>query len=563
MAKLYDKSSILDFYRRRFNRLFPAYALTILLTTSIGYFLLVPVDYGQLRDQVVAASLFNSNIFYWNQNSYFDKSAFNPLLNLWSLGVEAQFYLITPFLFAFVRRSKVVFFSVFLLSLIACLMIQMVSPKTSFFWMPLRIWEFLIGAWIAWNGVSSIESSSLKTQILRTVPISLLILTPIFLRIHPQSTGSLLFGHPAIPALTITVITGLVLRFGIPIGILKSYPGNTLCRIGDWSYSIYLVHFPTIVFFNYKPFGGTQLTIEDELQFILAVLSFATLSLFFYRYVEKRYSNFFNQLISSVFLWSIIPITALIFGVLNLNKYSYSDINIFGAWTDRDTYRCGKLFRVLNPKDLICPLTTSGTANDLNQKVLLVGDSHADSIKSVFANTVAKYGIQTYFTVSNNPLMGGPDSDKLIAVALRNKIDVIVIHYSNIYKYQIITQELVKFVELANANKIKTFLIGPVPSYEVHIPEAMFEDKEKLFKFKKTFDQHNTKTEEYLRFAKHLEGLGVTRFEPADFLCPSRGVCLISTSTMRPYYFDSGHLTLSGAYVLKPLFIELFQTARN
>ncbi len=259
MAKLYNKNTVIGFYKRRLDRLFSGYIVTILSSLAVGYFILIPVDLSQLLDQSVAASLFASNLFYWNQNSYFDKAAFNPLLNLWSLSLEVQFYVLVPFLYRGIRNRPWALFLIFLLSITSCFIVQAISPKTAFFMMPFRVWEFLIGAWVAWYPATNFPWLEHHKRFFQILLLSLLSAFPFLVDLKPDATGTILYGHPALPSLVITLLTGAVIRIGIPSKLTTKGIGWALSRSGDASYSIYLVHFPVIVLCNYIPFGGTRL----------------------------------------------------------------------------------------------------------------------------------------------------------------------------------------------------------------------------------------------------------------------------------------------------------------
>lgn len=89
--------NILHFYARRIRRIFPELIVVLLATLAMGWLFLFPDEYERLGRHVIAGSLFSSNFLLWSEAGYFDvASARKPLLHLWSLGIEGQFYLLWP-----------------------------------------------------------------------------------------------------------------------------------------------------------------------------------------------------------------------------------------------------------------------------------------------------------------------------------------------------------------------------------------------------------------------------------------------------------------------------------
>jgi peptidoglycan/LPS O-acetylase OafA/YrhL len=555
MAKLYCGYSTLAFYKRRLDRLFPAYAFTILLTLSVGAFFLVPIDFSQLYTQSIGGLFLVSNILYWSQVSYFNADAFNPLLNLWSLSVEAQFYLIVPLLYPLIKLRKSIFFLIFITSLCSCFVIQSISPKTSFFFMPLRIWEFLIGYWFAWNNILFVPESKQKNKYYQALILLSLIVFPIAINLKPDSTGTILFGHPAVPALVTTLLTGMAIKFGIPHKFLYSIGGKLISKIGDYSYSIYLVHFPIIVLLNYTPFEGTKLAFDSLSLMITAIILTFIVGTLSYTYIEKSNSALLSHTKFKIFICLLILILAFILNKINLSRYNLTEKNISLAYIDRDTYRCGKIARFTNPFGITCQIS----ATNKDGGVLLIGDSHADSIKRSFSRAASEDGISTYFVVSNDPLTGaGPDENQLIEEAKKLNIGSIVIHFSNVYDRENVRRSVLNLVKMARANNIKAFFIGPVPTYNISVPQAMFFHIEKSGPYPGLQVKNHNKSKDYLDFKSSLEAMGVKIFDPTVLLCPTiKSGCLYSTSDSRPFYFDSNHLTITGSNFLMPLFEKI------
>lgn len=91
--------SFVEFYIRRINRIFPALLLVLITCFAFGWFVLLSDEYKQLGKHIAGGAGFISNFIFWNESGYFDNVAeAKPLLHLWSLGVEEQFYIIWPLL---------------------------------------------------------------------------------------------------------------------------------------------------------------------------------------------------------------------------------------------------------------------------------------------------------------------------------------------------------------------------------------------------------------------------------------------------------------------------------
>ncbi|MCI5158941.1 MAG: acyltransferase, partial [Candidatus Electrothrix sp. AUS1_2] len=246
MAVLYDPDKKKNFFSRRALRLLPAYFVVTLLVIIVSTFTVTPNESKQVLEQSVYASLFASNIGFLLQDSYFSKSQFSPLLHLWSLGVEIQFFLVIPILVYFFQKHSSFLWLIALSSLGACFVIVELSPNASFFMMPMRLWEFLIGYGAAkYFSVDGNIQTATKKQFIGSIFFFVILSIPIF-KVDGQAF-SILTGHPGIHALLITVSTGFVLACGLPKQLENSYIGSLLEVIGNYSYSIYLVHFPAIV----------------------------------------------------------------------------------------------------------------------------------------------------------------------------------------------------------------------------------------------------------------------------------------------------------------------------
>jgi peptidoglycan/LPS O-acetylase OafA/YrhL len=388
MALLYKKGEAKNFFERRAKRLLPAYFATVILTLFASLFLIFPSELGQVNTQAIYSLFFSSNIGFWMQSSYFNKADFNPLLHLWSLGVEIQFYLIVPLLVWFFRKSKFFLFLALLGSFATCVFIVGISPKTSFFMMPLRMWEFLLGFVVAYyltiNGVIKYKNFSW----LGCIGLLVLCVIP-FVNIDGEALNRLQ-AHPSFYALLVCISTCLVLAFGLPKILENNAISEVFVKIGDYSYSIYLVHFPIIVLYLYTPFSGTKLYPESAIDKAILLILIIIFSFLMYNLVEKR--KFGN--IGKVYLTSLVSLL-LLTGANRIvpEMYNQQDQNIFNSLNDRSTYRCGKIVRITDPNAISCKINTEYFA----QSILLVGNSHADAIKTTLSSVAMQHKYNTYF----------------------------------------------------------------------------------------------------------------------------------------------------------------------
>jgi peptidoglycan/LPS O-acetylase OafA/YrhL len=557
MAKLYDKGTVIDFYKRRIDRLLPAYSLMVVAVSVCAFFILIPADFLQLYEQALASIFFVNNIHFWNQNSYFDKTAFNPLLNLWSLSVEAQFYLIVPFLYPIIRKRKMLLVAVFCVTLSACLFIQTISPNTSFFLMPFRIWEFLVGAWVAWYNQEGKENHSQNTTI-QTLFLFLMVVSFFLVPLKPES-GTLVLGHPSLIALWIVFLTGAIIFLGMPKSFEASVIGRSLSKIGDYSYSIYLIHFPVIVLWNYKEFGGTILSASNNLTLSFIVLTILALSFVSYQLVENKYAKIFRVNSARITLLGFIALSSTLMFHLNENRFNESEKNIFSAMTDRTKFRCGEYYSKLNRNKPFCKLNDLGDGD--GGRILLVGNSHADSIKESFLKVAEKNGATLYFVAQNDPLFGNRVNSKIIIDEAGSlNIKLIAIHFSlGVYDHMESRSQLSYLIDLARIADIRVVFIAPVPVYDVSVPQAMYSSKGRSYDIGFNRDGHYKKTIGFRSFSKNIIESGIPIYDPAEIFCPLNSNCIFADSNLKPYYFDDAHLTLTGAALLEPLFDKVIQ----
>lgn len=273
-----------NFYERRIRRIFPALFVMLVVTLAIGAWLLLPSDLERLGNSTIATLLFGSNILFWRQRGYFDTSSdFNPLLHTWSLAVEEQFYIGLPILLLLIhryarRRLRVTLLAVALLSFAACVGMQQLRPAATFFLAPFRAWELMLGALLAVGAAPAITRRGVLEG------LSLLALLVLLGSVLWTPAGQEFPGwHAAVPALA----TAALLHTGGQGESLvrRCLQWQPLVYVGLISYSLYLWHWPILVFFRYQramePLSLAQGLLLAGVAMLLAAAS--------YRWVESPF----------------------------------------------------------------------------------------------------------------------------------------------------------------------------------------------------------------------------------------------------------------------------------
>lgn len=273
--------TLLGFYRRRALRILPAYVAVILSVAAVGALLLLPSENHSLGLTIAAASAFVSNIYFWKVTNYFNPdSAFEPLLHTWTLSVEEQFYIVLPIflliVWRFCRSWLALLLAAAVLGSFALSVWGVTRFETAaFYLLPFRAWEFAIGGLLACLG-GFVPRGAVLREIGTAVGFLLAIAG--FVLLGPKSV------FPGVNALL--PVLGAVLLIACAAGtrigaILESAPAVFFGKI---SYSLYLWHWPLIVF--YKMRFGSILGPLDQVVIFASSVALAYLS---YRFVEQPF----------------------------------------------------------------------------------------------------------------------------------------------------------------------------------------------------------------------------------------------------------------------------------
>lgn len=237
--------SIREFYVRRIRRIFPALIAVVAATLLFGWYVLLHHEFTQLGKHITAAATFLSNLVLWNESGYFDNDhTTKPLLHLWSLGVEEQFYLVWPVMLAICSRKRggiVAFLSITLgASFVYGLYATYNAPAEAYYSPVTRFWELACGGMVAYV-LSGREQPVPARALLSAGGIVLLVLGCVYI------DGQTAF--PGAWALLPVAGTSALIMAGNEGWINRHLLGNPLmARIGLVSYPFYLWHWPLLSF---------------------------------------------------------------------------------------------------------------------------------------------------------------------------------------------------------------------------------------------------------------------------------------------------------------------------
>lgn len=265
--------SLIRFYAARSKRIIPALILMVSVVVFIAYFTIEPYDYKKIGEHARDSLLFISNITYFNEAGYFDVDSLEKfLLHTWSLSVEWQFYIIYPVMVLlasiFIEKNNLKYFilSLFLVSLILSWYITKTNASESYFMIHTRGWEMMAG------GLAYLFPLNASVKIKRIVFYSSIFIVLSSIWIFNSKTP-----WPSFYAALPVIFTALVLSIrNDKEWLLGNYFSQ---KVGSLSYSLYLFHWPVLVFSR---------KLNEAITFPLFVIITLILSFISYHLIEKR-----------------------------------------------------------------------------------------------------------------------------------------------------------------------------------------------------------------------------------------------------------------------------------
>ncbi len=415
-----------DFYLRRINRIYPALLVVFLFCFMTGWFALLPDELAQLGKHIAGGAGFVSNLVLWSEAGYFDGAAeLKPLLHLWSLGVEEQFYIVWPLLLWFLWRVRFNLLTVTLLITIASFALNLYGIRhdlTATFYSPLtRFWELLCGGLLAWVSLQRNRRFA-DSQSNKNLPSSLDKKDSSYLLSGIVSFVGIVFlgfgfyyikeGNNFPGALALLPVIGavLIIAAGPKAWINRFVLSNKIMVwFGLISYPLYLWHWPLLSFARIMEDGLPSREIRIAAVLIAIFLAWAT-----YCFIELPLRS-----LDSVKKGGFLFISMLAVGCIGFNNYHKSGFperasisSIRGAaelfstpYPKVESYPCEDVYPGFSANDIDLANRCTISKNS-PPEIAIFGDSHTEQYKFSLYQKLADKSVLSLYKPSCLPFAG-------------------------------------------------------------------------------------------------------------------------------------------------------------
>jgi len=602
-----NEYSVLKFYNRRVKRILPALIVVLIVTTLLSMWLMFPDDFNDYQSSLIATLLFYSNYFFMFDVGYFAAPAESkPLLHMWSLAVEEQFYLLYPlYLLIFKRVQKKLFLLctsfLLLLSFIYAIDLLNESVRKAFYSTPSRVWELMAGSMLAVLNNNPIRLNKWVAESLAVIGLVCILISVL---LYSQNTA-----FPGLAAFPPVLGTVLIIWLGCHhetfVGRILSI--KPFVFVGLISYSLYLWHVPILVFYKKYNIG-----VENQLSFIICLVTMFIVAYLSWRFIEAPFRKNSKLLKSSTLRPNfkgatlIIGIIVVIYAaVFNFQKPLTPEIKkILSANSPankaaklNDCFPFGgkdsKLFEACVIGEMSNTIITFAVIGDSHGKMYLAGLDQAakqHGRKGVFigeGGCLALIGVQQASKKFDHCQQRTDEFINYLTLNPQIK-DIMLIsrwavyaegeQYKNAKGRKIILQEkqnqsqlmmsnhlvferaFIRTMEVLQKLGLNIFILNQTPdsnwsAKELALAQVMHPATE-LVLYKSEYENRLSFVNQV--FNKHQETYGFTLISPSEIMCDDEK-CQIIDQNGVSIYRDNAHITRSFSVAIKQIFNPLFK----
>jgi peptidoglycan/LPS O-acetylase OafA/YrhL len=582
--------SFYNFYIRRARRILPMLFIILIFTFIVSYFLFLTNQFINFSYSSLSSLFFYSNYYFYNfSQGYMGNSGIDkPLLHLWSLSIEAQFYILFPIIILFIYKYfnkylfEILLFS-FFCSLIFADFSSRIDSLFTFYVLPTRAWELLAGSLCVFYERNNDFKKNNFFKSFSIIGFVLILYSFVFFKDVSRLPSFL--SIPVVLGTSLIIISNFKESF-----INKILSTKILVALGLISYSLYLWHYPLASYYRANN-NLLNLPITPVYLILISILV-STIS---YYFIEKPFRN--KKFIINKYL--IFILSLFFFGIVSINTFVIKrnglpdrlppflreDISLFKPlWDSLEQNKrvCGSDY----PNCIFNPSGKSG-------KVIILGDSQSTSLAYNLKDRLIEKDFSFYvatqkgcpyvkdFSIlfNNLPLTycNFIIQKQINDILINNPNSIVIYSATGLVSYKSkdkwisingeknvltgVNNTILDLIKLGN----KVIILYPLPKANVSVANELFKNhlKNKNIEINLNFNSFQKESSEVSNFLDSIVDKNIFRVYPSKIFCNEKKNECLTYDEKNIYYTDDVHLSYKGSQLVNNLIIKKILEINN